>query len=108
LATKIASLIFLPDRRFFAFTSFQSFTGPSLSFGSSSLISPAKAFPLGLAYAPAAAGKHPQPVAAASDEEHAALSCCDEFRRFCHVQDRLTGFQIQSIQPSSAINDAPR
>lgn len=39
LATKIASLIFRPERRFFDFTSFQRRTGPSLSFGSSSLIS---------------------------------------------------------------------
>ena len=39
LAIKIASLIFLPERRFLDFTSFQSRTGPSLSFGSSSLIS---------------------------------------------------------------------
>ena len=39
LATKIASLIFLPERRFLDLTSFQSRTGPSLSFGSSSLIS---------------------------------------------------------------------
>jgi hypothetical protein len=38
-ATKIASLIFLPERRFLAFTSFQSLTRPSLSFGNSSLIS---------------------------------------------------------------------
>src|SRR5262245_17899016 len=38
-ATKMASLIFLPERRFFAFTSFQSLSWPSLSFGSSSLIS---------------------------------------------------------------------
>src|SRR5215467_13783378 len=36
LATKMASLIFLPERRFFAFTSFQSLSWPSLSFGSSS------------------------------------------------------------------------
>jgi hypothetical protein len=39
LATKIASLIFLPERRFLDFTSFQSLTRPSRSFGSSSLIS---------------------------------------------------------------------
>src|SRR5271154_831784 len=39
LATKIASLIFLPERRFLDFTSFQSRTRPSLSLGSSSLIS---------------------------------------------------------------------
>jgi hypothetical protein len=39
LAIKIASLIFLPERRFVDFTSFQSRMGPSLSFGSSSLIS---------------------------------------------------------------------
>jgi hypothetical protein len=38
-AKKIASLIFRPDRGFFPVTSFQSFKGPSLSFGSSSLIS---------------------------------------------------------------------
>jgi hypothetical protein len=38
-ARKMASLIFLPERRFFAFTSFQSLSRPSLSFGSSSLIS---------------------------------------------------------------------
>src|SRR5260221_10649436 len=38
-ATKIASLIFRPERRFLALTSFQSLTRPSLSFGSSSLIS---------------------------------------------------------------------
>src|SRR6202048_4849575 len=37
--TKIASLIFRPERRFLALTSFQSLTRPSLSFGSSSLIS---------------------------------------------------------------------
>src|SRR6267378_7785662 len=37
--TKIASLIFLPERRFLALTSFQSLRRPSLSFGSSSLIS---------------------------------------------------------------------
>src|SRR5215471_9300468 len=30
LATKMASLIFLPERRFFAFTSFQSLSWPSL------------------------------------------------------------------------------
>src|SRR5262245_48070815 len=39
LATKMASLIFLPERGFFAFTSFHSLIWPSLSFGSSSLIS---------------------------------------------------------------------
>src|SRR5580704_15732514 len=38
-ATNIASLIFLPDLRFLALTSFQSFNRPSLSFGSSSRIS---------------------------------------------------------------------
>ena len=37
--TKIASLILRPERRFLALTSFQSLTRPSLSFGSSSLIS---------------------------------------------------------------------
>jgi len=37
--TKIASLIFRPERRFFALTSFQSLRRPSLTFGSSSLIS---------------------------------------------------------------------
>src|ERR1700687_1706333 len=37
--TKIASLIFRPERRFLALTSFQSLTRPSLSLGSSSLIS---------------------------------------------------------------------
>src|SRR6267142_2878640 len=37
--TKIASLIFRPERRFLALTSFQSQRRPSLSFGSSSLIS---------------------------------------------------------------------
>src|SRR5258708_1786282 len=37
--TKIASLIFRPERRFLALTSFQSRTRPSLSLGSSSLIS---------------------------------------------------------------------
>src|SRR5262245_22678224 len=39
LATKMASLILLPERGFFAFTSFQSLIWPSLRFGSSSLIS---------------------------------------------------------------------
>src|ERR1700752_2016966 len=39
LATKIASLILRPDLRFLVFTSFQSLTGPILSFGSSSPIS---------------------------------------------------------------------
>jgi hypothetical protein len=39
LAIKIASLIFLPERRFLDLTSFQRRIGPSLSFGSSSLIS---------------------------------------------------------------------
>src|SRR5262245_971688 len=39
LARKIASLILRPDLRFLAVTSFQSFTGPTLSFGSSSPIS---------------------------------------------------------------------
>src|ERR1700676_3790994 len=38
-ATKIASLIVRPERRFLALTSFQSLRRPSLSFGSSSLIS---------------------------------------------------------------------
>src|ERR1700692_2707384 len=38
-ATKIASLIFRPERRFLALTSFQSLRRPSLSFGSSSFIS---------------------------------------------------------------------
>src|ERR1700736_6795898 len=38
-ATKIASLIIRPERRFLAFTSFQSLTRPILSFGSSSLSS---------------------------------------------------------------------
>ena len=37
--TKIASLFFRPERRFLAFTSFQSRKRPSLIFGSSSLIS---------------------------------------------------------------------
>src|SRR6202158_2965833 len=37
--TKIASLIFRPERRFLAVTSFHSLRLPSLSFGSSSLIS---------------------------------------------------------------------
>src|SRR6266851_6030348 len=37
--TKIASLIFRPERRFLALTFFQSLRRPSLSFGSSSLIS---------------------------------------------------------------------
>src|ERR1700754_3759770 len=37
--TKIASLIFRPERRFLAVTSFQRRRRPSLSFGSSSLIS---------------------------------------------------------------------
>jgi hypothetical protein len=37
--TKIASLIFRPEQRFLALTSFQRLTRPSLSFGSSSLIS---------------------------------------------------------------------
>src|SRR5258708_31134748 len=37
--TKIASLIIRPERRFLALTSFQSLRRPSLSFGSSSLIS---------------------------------------------------------------------
>jgi hypothetical protein len=37
--TKIASFIFRPERRFLAVTSFQSLRLPSLSFGSSSLIS---------------------------------------------------------------------
>src|SRR5246127_1494363 len=37
--TKIASLIFRPERRFLPLTSLQSLTRPSLSFGSSSLIS---------------------------------------------------------------------
>src|SRR5260370_21738205 len=37
--TKIASLILRPERRFLAVTSFQSLRLPSLSFGSSSLIS---------------------------------------------------------------------
>lgn len=36
---KIASLIFRPESRFLPLTSFHSFNGPSLSFGSSSLIS---------------------------------------------------------------------
>jgi hypothetical protein len=39
LAIKIASLIFLPERRFLDVTSFQRRTCPTLSFGSSSLIS---------------------------------------------------------------------
>jgi len=39
VVTKIASLIFRPDRRFLALTSFQSLRRPSLSFGSSSVIS---------------------------------------------------------------------
>lgn len=39
LATKMASLIFLPEWRFLDLTSFQSLTRPNLSFGSSSLIS---------------------------------------------------------------------
>ncbi len=38
-ATNIASLIFLPDLRFLAWTSFQSLNRPSLSLGSSSRIS---------------------------------------------------------------------
>jgi hypothetical protein len=38
-ATNIASLIFLPDLRFLALTSFQSLNGPSFSSGSSSRIS---------------------------------------------------------------------
>ena len=38
-AKKIASLIFRPDWRFFPLTSFQRFSGPTFSFGSSSLIS---------------------------------------------------------------------
>ncbi len=38
-ATNIASLILRPDLRFLALTSFQSFSGPSLSLGSSSRIS---------------------------------------------------------------------
>src|ERR1700716_2415298 len=38
-ATKIASLIFRPERRFLALTSFQSLRRPILSFGSSSFIS---------------------------------------------------------------------
>src|SRR6201989_833328 len=38
LVTKIASLIFRPERRFLALTSFHSLTRPSLSFGISSLI----------------------------------------------------------------------
>src|ERR1700738_1562529 len=37
--TKIASLIFRPERRFLALTSFQSLRRPCFSFGSSSLIS---------------------------------------------------------------------
>src|SRR6201998_4973559 len=37
--TKIASLIFRPERRFLPLTSLQSLTRPSLSFGTSSLIS---------------------------------------------------------------------
>src|ERR1039458_5927424 len=37
--TKIASLIFRPERRFLDLTSFQSLTRPSLSFGSFSLFS---------------------------------------------------------------------
>src|SRR6267142_2967792 len=37
--TKIASLIFRPERRFLALTSFQSLRRPCLSFGSSSFIS---------------------------------------------------------------------
>src|SRR5262245_34605682 len=39
LGNENGSLIFLPERGFFAFTSFQSLIWPSLSFGSSSLIS---------------------------------------------------------------------
>jgi hypothetical protein len=39
LTTKIASLIFRPERRFFAVTFFQRRTRPNLSLGSSSLIS---------------------------------------------------------------------
>src|SRR5882762_7149796 len=38
--TKIASLIFRPERRFLALTSFQSLRRPIPSFGSSSFISP--------------------------------------------------------------------
>ena len=39
VVTKIASLIFRPERRFLALTSFQSLRRPCFSFGSSSLIS---------------------------------------------------------------------
>jgi hypothetical protein len=69
LATKIASLIFLPERWFLDFTSFQSRTRPSLILGSSLFDLPAEAIFLALAGTFPAAREHPQPAALASHQK---------------------------------------
>src|SRR5450755_3196771 len=81
--TKIASLIFRPERRFLAVTSFQSLRRPSLSFGSSSLIS-LRRQSLSLSRALAPSGKHPKPVALSSYEKHPSAFRGHQFRRFRH------------------------
>jgi hypothetical protein len=68
LATKIASLIFLPDRRFFEFTSFQSRTCPSLNLFD---FSPQAVF-FRLAWPLATAREHPEPVTLAPHQQDLA------------------------------------
>jgi len=72
LATKIASLIFLPERRFLDFTSFQSRTFPSLSFWKLLFDLPAQTVLFAFARTLPAAGKHPKPVAPAPYQENFA------------------------------------
>jgi hypothetical protein len=79
-ATNIASLIFLPDLRFLALTSFQSLNGPSLSSGSSSRISLLKAIYFGFAPSLATSRKHPQMVTSSSYQQYTPAFCCNEFR----------------------------
>ena len=84
-ATKMASFIFLPDRRFLDFTSFHSRTRPNLSFGSSSLISLRRqAFALSRVALPAAR-KHPQPIAPAPDQKDFAAPYRYQFRGLRHL-----------------------
>ena len=62
---KIASLIFRPDRRFLPFTSFRSFSGPSLKLRQFFPDLTTKALHFALTCTLATAWEHPQPIASA-------------------------------------------
>src|SRR5260221_4963669 len=82
--TKIASLIFRPERRFLALTSFQSLMRPKFEFREFFFDLPAQAIFGAFSRALAATGKHPKTVALASYEQHPSAFRSHQFRGFCH------------------------